>query len=200
MPLLRRNRSKELPRVKKTLQAESRQLLESHSLGSDTLLVSLQEFQLLSSSWNIYWQDRRDNYPLLSLFYKALFYRPSVTSKSYLDLRKLFHGVTVISSQQDSWSLSAAPRSCGHRVSVGTFGQGERMQPYWRMCLLQLDTLLYTDPFCSLKGWSGCLGMWWNHHPWKHLKNVWIWHLGTWFRAERSGFRLVVGLHDLFQP
>lgn len=200
LPMLRRNRSKELRRVKKTLQAESRQLFESHSLGSDTLLVSLRESQLLSSSWNMYWHRTKLG-GTITLFWvcftKHLCYLPSVTSKSYLDLRKLFHGFTVISSQQDSRSLSAAPQSCGHRVSVGTFGQGERMQPHWRVCLLQLDTLCYTDPFCSLKGWSGCPGMWWNHHPWKHLKNVWMWHLGTWFRAEHAGFRLVIGLHDL---
>lgn len=33
--------------------------------------------------------------------------------------------------------------------------------------------------------------MWWNHHPWKCLKGVWMWHLG--FGGEHGGTRLMAG-------
>lgn len=45
-------------------------------------------------------------------------------------------------------------------------------------------------------------GKWWNHHPRKCSKRVWIWHLGTWFSSELDGTKLIVGLDlgGLSQP
>lgn len=62
--VLRRNRSKELPRVKKTLQAESRQLLESHSLDQTPAfkfagISASQQLLELVLAWD---QARRDKY------------------------------------------------------------------------------------------------------------------------------------------
>ena len=57
-----------------------------------------------------------------------------------------------------------------------------------------------------LKEWSGIgigfPGRWLNHHPWRCLKNMQVWHFGTWF-STRGGDGLTVGLADLgglFQP
>ena len=59
----------------------------------------------------------------------------------------------------------------------------------------------------SLKGFSsigtGCLGKWSSHHPWRNLKDVQIWHLGTWFSGGLGSVRFTVGLNvlkGLFQP
>jgi len=57
-----------------------------------------------------------------------------------------------------------------------------------------------------LREWSGvgpgCPGQWGSPHPWRGSKNVWMWHLGTWF-SRHGGVGLTVGLGDLgglFQP
>jgi len=57
-----------------------------------------------------------------------------------------------------------------------------------------------------LKEWSdigiGCPGRWLSPHPWRCLKNVWIWHFGIWF-TRHGGVRWMVGLDELrglFQP
>lgn len=51
----------------------------------------------------------------------------------------------------------------------------------------------------SLEGWSGIgtdfPGKWWNHHPWKYAKGVWMWHLGIRFSGEHGGAVLMVE-HD----
>lgn len=59
----------------------------------------------------------------------------------------------------------------------------------------------------STKGWSNtgkdCPGQWWSHQPWKHLKDVWMRHLGTWVSGELGGVKLMAGpghLGGLFQP
>jgi len=53
----------------------------------------------------------------------------------------------------------------------------------------------------SLKGLSssgtGCPGQWWSHHPWRYLKDVQAWCLGTWFSGGLGSVRLMVGLDDL---
>jgi len=49
----------------------------------------------------------------------------------------------------------------------------------------------------------GCLGKWLSHHSWRYLKDVWKWHLGTWFSGGLDSVRLEYGLNDLkglFQP
>jgi len=57
-----------------------------------------------------------------------------------------------------------------------------------------------------LQEWSGigpgCPGQWWSPHPWRGSKNVWMWHLGTWF-SRHGGVGLTFGpddLRGLFQP
>ena len=49
----------------------------------------------------------------------------------------------------------------------------------------------------------GCTGKWWSRCPWRCLKDVWMWHLGTWFSGGLGRVGLMVGLNDLkglFQP
>lgn len=176
LPVLRRNRSKELPRVKKTLQAESRQLFESHLLGSDTLLVSLQKSQLLSSSWNMYWHGTKvgeTNTLFWVSFRKHYAAHLLLLVNHILIWESCFMG-SLSSAGNRTWGLWVLLLRAV--VTEPQWAQGERMQRCnhidntWRLCLLQLDAPLYTDPFCSLKGWSGCPGKWWNHHPWKRLK------------------------------
>lgn len=52
-----------------------------------------------------------------------------------------------------------------------------------------------------LKGWSGIgvgwPGQWWNHHPWKHSNDVWMWRLGTRLSGEYDSFRLTAGIKSL---
>lgn len=68
------------------------------------------------------------------------------------------------------------------------------------------------DDEAQLQGWecwgeavsAGTCGKWLSHYSWKHSKNVWLWHLITWFSVECHGVaRLMVGfdnLQGLFQP
>lgn len=42
---------------------------------------------------------------------------------------------------------------------------------------------------------TDCPEKWLGHHSWKCSKNVWIWHLGTWFSGEDvSDITLMAGL------
>ena len=59
----------------------------------------------------------------------------------------------------------------------------------------------------SLEGLSstgtGCPERWWSHHPWRYLKDVYTWCLGTWFSGGLGSVRFTVVLNDLkglFQP
>jgi len=50
---------------------------------------------------------------------------------------------------------------------------------------------------------TGCPGKWLSHHPWRYLKDVEMWCLGTWFSGGLNSARLMIGLDDfksLFQP
>lgn len=38
----------------------------------------------------------------------------------------------------------------------------------------------------------GCSG-WWSDSPWRYLKDVQTWHLGTWFRGGFGSAALMVG-------
>lgn len=44
---------------------------------------------------------------------------------------------------------------------------------------------------------TGCTGKWQSHHRWKCSKDMWIWHLRTWFSGEKGGAGLRVGSDDL---
>jgi len=44
---------------------------------------------------------------------------------------------------------------------------------------------------------TGCPGKRLSHHPWRYLKNVWMWLLGTWFSGGLGSVRLTFGPHDL---
>lgn len=52
-----------------------------------------------------------------------------------------------------------------------------------------------------LKVWSGtgtdCPQKWWDDHPWKCSKGMWVWHLGLWFFGEYDGASLIFGISDL---
>lgn len=57
----------------------------------------------------------------------------------------------------------------------------------------------------SWKGWlgagTGCPGKWWSHCPWKHIKDMGLWWLATWFSGGFGSVRLMVGrdyLKNLF--
>ena len=74
-----------------------------------------------------------------------------------------------------------------------------------KLCWGGLDWIL--RKMSSLKGLSstgtGCPGKWLSHHPWRYLKDVQLWHLGTWFSGGLGSDRLKVGfngLKGLFQP
>ena len=52
---------------------------------------------------------------------------------------------------------------------------------------------------------AGCPGKWLSHHPWRYLKDMQVWRLGTWFSGGLGlgSARLTVGLSDhkgRFQP
>lgn len=72
------------------------------------------------------------------------------------------------------------------------------------ICMI-LDWIL--GKFSSLKGLpsigTGCQGKGLSCQPWRYLKNVWVWCLGTGFSGELGAVRLMVGAGDLaglFQP
>ena len=46
------------------------------------------------------------------------------------------------------------------------------------------------------KHWNRLPGKWLSHHPWRCLKDVWMWCLGTWFSGGLGSVRLMVGLND----
>lgn len=41
---------------------------------------------------------------------------------------------------------------------------------------------------------TGCPGKWWSCHPWRYLKHMWMWHLGTQFRGGLGSVRLCLDL------
>lgn len=43
----------------------------------------------------------------------------------------------------------------------------------------------------------GCPGHWWIPPPWKGLKAVWLWHLGTWVKGGLGSAEGMAGLDDL---
>jgi len=53
------------------------------------------------------------------------------------------------------------------------------------------------------KEWSGtgigCPGRWRSPHPWRCLKNLWMWHFRIWF-SRNGGVGWMVGLDDLSRP
>ncbi|PKU46842.1 hypothetical protein llap_2815 [Limosa lapponica baueri] len=54
-----------------------------------------------------------------------------------------------------------------------------------------------------IKHWNRLPRKWWNHHPWRYLKDGQMWCLRTWFSGGFGSLRLTVGLDDLtgpFQP
>lgn len=38
---------------------------------------------------------------------------------------------------------------------------------------------------------------WGGHHPWRYLKDKWMWQLGTWFSGDLGSAELVLGPRDL---
>lgn len=54
--------------------------------------------------------------------------------------------------------------------------------------------------------WHSCPGQWWDPHPWKDLKPLWMWHLGMWFNAPVAGgvisdsFLIISGDFHLLHP
>jgi len=56
----------------------------------------------------------------------------------------------------------------------------------------------------SLKGLSnigiGCPVRWLSHHPWRHLKDMWMWCLGTWFSDGFGSVRITVRLDVIKGP
>jgi len=72
-------------------------------------------------------------------------------------------------------------------ASLGNLGQG-------------LTTLTGKNAWSDIG--TGCPGKWLSPHPWRCSKNMYMWHLGTWF-GRHGGVGLTVGLDDLrglFQP
>jgi len=50
---------------------------------------------------------------------------------------------------------------------------------------------------------TGCPEKWLSRHPWRYLKDVCMWQLGTWFSGGLGSVRLMIGPDDLkglFQP
>lgn len=56
---------------------------------------------------------------------------------------------------------------------------------------------------CRETSATGYPGQWWTPHPWRELKSLWIWYLGTWISDGFGTPGRMVGLDDLrglFQP
>lgn len=113
LPMLRRNRSKELYTVKKTSPGRKEAVVWELLAGSRHLPASLQGSRLLSSSQNMWWPGTElgETYVLFCIgfrkHYAAYFL---LVSKPYFDLRKLSCGAAGASGWRGS--PGAAPQRC----------------------------------------------------------------------------------------
>lgn len=194
LPVLRRNRSEVLPRVKKTLQAGKRQLFWEPLTRIRHLPVSVQESQLLSSSWNMYWHGtklRETNtlfwvsfrkhyvaYLLLLVNHILIWESCFMGSLSSVTIKTRGPWVSLLRAviTEPQWALLNREKQCSHT--------GERVCCSLMLCC----TLTLFANWNVGQAAQGSGGI---------TKNVWMWHLGTWFSAEHAGFSLVVGLYDL---
>lgn len=60
----------------------------------------------------------------------------------------------------------------------------------------------FLDQGSCMQPCISCPGLWWSPHPWRDLKAMCMWHLGTWISGDLGSAGAVVGLHylgNLFQ-